>query len=82
MGDEYSQSYGAIVMNFAHSIKDVILQLYISDHQFRSIDIGDDVDFILDAFDLRYQKEIKLSKNGSEFCIFYRHSCRGVYKKT
>ena len=71
--DDYKQGYGEIQQAFKALTKDDILQPYISDHDFRSSNVGNNIGYNLYVFDVRYQKnleaaqsikvEIKLSEN-------------------
>ena len=54
--DDYSQGYGQIKEAFKALTKENILQPYISDHDFRSSNDGNDIGYNLYAFDIRYQK--------------------------
>ena len=54
--DDYSQGYGQIKEAFKALTKDNILQPYISDHDFKSSNDGNDIGYNLNAFDIRYQK--------------------------
>ena len=54
--DEYSQGYAQIKETFRDLTKDDILQPYLSNHDFRSSNVGaNDVGFNLCVFDIRYQ---------------------------
>ena len=71
--DDYSQGYGQIKEAFRALTKDNILQPYISDHDFKSSNDGNDIGYNIHAFDIRYQKifenaqpvkvELKFSEN-------------------
>ena len=54
--DDYSQGYGQIKEAFKALTKDNILQPYISDHDFKSSNDGNDIGYNIYAFDIRYQK--------------------------
>ena len=54
--DDYSQGYGQIKEAFKALTKDNILQPYISDHDFKSSNDGNDFGYNIYAFDIRYQK--------------------------
>ena len=55
--DDYSRDCGQINEAFRSLTKDDILQLYISDHDFRISNIrADDIGYNLFAFDKRYQQ--------------------------
>ena len=60
--DNYSQGYGQIKEAFKALTKDNILQPYISEHDFRSSNDGDDVGYNIYAFDIRYQKNFECSQ--------------------
>ena len=57
--DDYSQGYGQIKEAFKALTKDNILQPYISDHDFRSSNDGNDIGYNIYAFDIRYQKNFE-----------------------
>ena len=54
--DDYSQGYGGIKEAFKALTKDNILQLYISEDDFRSDINGDNIGYNMHIFDIRYQK--------------------------
>ena len=54
--DDYSQGYGQIKEAFKAWTKDNILQPYLSDHDFKSSNDGNDIGYNIYAFDIRYQK--------------------------
>ena len=54
--DEYSQGYGLMKQDFQDLTKDDILELYISDNDFRSSNDGNNIGYNLYVFDIRYQK--------------------------
>ena len=54
--DDYSQGYGQIKEAFKALTKDNILQPYMSDHDFKSSNDGNDIGYNIYAFDIRYQK--------------------------
>ena len=70
--DDYSQGYGQIKEAFKTLTKDNILQPYLSEDDFRSDNIGNNIGYKIHVFDIRYQKnyqsdqsvkvEIKLDK--------------------
>ena len=60
--DDYSQGYGQSEETFGALTKDVILKPYISDHDFRSSNIDDDIGNNLYVFDIRYQKILESSQ--------------------
>ena len=58
--DDYSQVYGQIKEAFKSLTKKIILQLYISEDDFRSFSVGDggnEIGYNIHAFDIRYQKK-------------------------
>ena len=59
--DDYSQGYGQIKEAFEALTKDNILQPYISDHDFKSPNDGNDIGYNIYAFDIRYQKNFENS---------------------
>ena len=62
--DDYSQGYCQIEKAFRASLKDDILQPYISDHDFRSSNVRvDDVGYNFYVFDIRYQKIFNFPTN-------------------
>ena len=54
--DDYSQGYGQIKEAFKALTKDNIFQPYISNHDFKSSNDGNDFGYNKYAFDIRYQK--------------------------
>ena len=54
--DDYSQGYGQIKEAFKALTKDDILIPYISDHDFRSSNDGNNIGYKLYVFDITYQK--------------------------
>ena len=60
--DDYSQGYGQINEAFKALTKDDILQPYISDHDFKSSNDGNDIGYNIYAFDIRYQKNFENSQ--------------------
>ena len=60
--DDYSQGYGQIKEAFRALTKDNILQPYISDADFRSLNNGDNIGYNIYAFDMRYQKNFESSQ--------------------
>ena len=57
--DDNSHGYGQIKEAFETLTKDNILQPYITDHDFRSSNDGNDIGYNIDAFDIRYQKNFE-----------------------
>ena len=60
--DDYSQGYGQIREAFRALSKDNILQPYISEHDFRSSNDGNNIGYNIYAFDIRYQKDFQSSQ--------------------
>ena len=60
--DDYSQGYGQIKEAFKALTKDDILQPYISEHDFRSSNGGNNIGYNIYAFDMRYQKNFESSQ--------------------
>ena len=60
--DDYSQGYGQIKEAFKALTKDNLLQLYISDADFRSSNDGNNIGYNIYAFDIRYQKNFESSQ--------------------
>ena len=60
--DDYSQRYGQIREAFKALTKDNILQPYISEHDFRSSNDGNNIGYNIYAFDIRYQKNFESSQ--------------------
>ena len=60
--DDYSQGYGQIRQAFKALSKDDILQPYISEHDFRSSNDGNNIGYNIYAFDIRYQKNFGSSQ--------------------
>ena len=60
--DDYSQGYGQIKEAFKALTKDDLLQPYISEHDFRSSNDGNNIGYNIYAFDKRYQKDFKSSQ--------------------
>ena len=77
--DDYSQGYGQIKEAFKALTKDNILQPYITDHDFRSSNDGNDIGYNLHAFDIRYQKNFE---NGQPVKVEFKFSediAAGIY---
>ena len=77
--DFYSQGYGQIKEAFKALIKDNILQPYITDHDFRSSNDGNDIGYNIYAFDIRYQK---IFENGQPVKVEFKFSeniAAGIY---
>ena len=60
--DDYSQGYRQIKEAFKALTKDNILQAYISEHDFRSSNDGNNIGYNIYAFDIRYQKNFESSQ--------------------
>ena len=60
--DNYSQGYGQIKEAFKALTKDNLLQQYISEHDFRSSNDGNNIGYNIYAFDKRYQKNFESSQ--------------------
>ena len=60
--DDYSQGYGQIKEAFKALTKDNLLQPYISEHDFRSSNDGNNIGYNLYGFDIRYQKNFESSQ--------------------
>ena len=61
--DDYNQGYGEIQQAFKSLVKDDILQPYISDHDFRSSNDGNNIGYNLYIFDVRYQKNLEAAQS-------------------
>ena len=61
--DEYSQGSGQIKENFEALTENDIFQPYISDHDFRFPNEGNNVGYNIYVFDIRYQKIHSFSTN-------------------
>ena len=59
--DDYSQAYGQIKEAFKALTKDNLLQPYISEHDFRSSNDGNNIGYNIYTFDIRYQKNFESS---------------------
>ena len=60
--DNYSQGYGQTKEAFKALTKDNLLQPYISEHDFRSSNDGNNIGYNIYAFDIRYQKNFESSQ--------------------
>ena len=60
--DDYGQGYDQIKEAFKALTKDNNLQPYISDHDFKSSNVGNDIGYNIYAFDIRYQKNFENSQ--------------------
>ena len=61
--DDYNQGYGEIQQAFKNLTKDDILQPYISDHDFRSSNDGNNIGYNLYISDVRYQKNLDAAQS-------------------
>ena len=77
--DEYSQGYGPIKEAFRALTKDNLLQQYISEHDFRSSNDGNNIGYIIYAFDIRYQKIFESSQPIKVEFKFYGVVSAGIY---
>ena len=78
-GDDYSQGYGQIKEAFNALTKDNILQPYISDHDFKSSNDGNDFGYNIYAFDIRYQKNFENSQPIKVEFKFSENIFGGIY---
>ena len=60
--DDYSEGYGQNEEAFTALTKDDILKPYISEHDFRSSNDGNNIGYNIYAFDIRYQKNFESSQ--------------------
>ena len=77
--DDYSQGYGQIKEAFKALTKDNILQPYISDHDFKSSNDGNDSGYNIYAFDIRYQKNFENSQPVKVEIKFSENIPAGIY---
>ena len=56
---DYSQGYGQNKEAFRALTKDDVLNLYLSDNEFRSSTTGNDIGYIFYVFNIRYQKYLE-----------------------
>ena len=77
--DGYSQGYGQIKEAFKSLTKDDILQPYISDHDFRSSNDGNEIGYNIYAFDLRYQKNFENAQPVKVEFKFSEYIPGGIY---
>ena len=80
--DDYSQGYGRIKEAFKASTKDNILQPYISDHDFKSSNDGNDIGYNIYAFDIRYQKIFENAQPVKVEFKFSENIVGGIYGYT
>ena len=57
--DDFNQGYGLIKKAFKALTKDEILEPYISEHDFRTSNNGNNIGYSLYVFDIRYQKNFE-----------------------
>ena len=73
--NDYSQGYGQIKEAFKALTKDDILKTYITQDDFRSSNEGNNIGYIIYAFDIRFQKNFENAQPVKvEFLIFRKHS--------
>ena len=77
--DNYSQGYGQIKEAFKALTQDDILQPYLSEHDFRSSNDGDNIGYIIHSFDIRYQKNYESAQPMKAVNKFYEVIPAGVY---
>ena len=77
--DDYSQGYGQIKEALKALTKDNILQPYISDHDFKSSNDGNDIGYNIYAFDIRYQKNFENSQPIKVEFKFSENIVGGIY---
>ena len=77
--DNYSQGYGQIKEAFKALTKDNILQPYISDHDFKSSNDGNDIGYNIYAFDKRYQKKFEDAQPVKVEFKFSENIAAGIY---
>ena len=61
--DDYSQAYGQIKEVFKALTKDIILQPFITEDDFRSSNDGDIIAYNIHSFDIRYQKNLEIGQS-------------------
>ena len=77
--DDYSQGYGQIKEAFRTLTEDDILYPYISDHDFRSSNEGDNIGYNLYVFDIRYQKNLEAAQSIKVKLNFSENVPAGIY---
>ena len=77
--DDYSQGYGKLTEAFKALTQDDILQSYLSEHDFRSNNDGDNSGYRLYAFDVRYQKNFKSAQPIEVEFKFSEYIPAGIY---
>ena len=77
--DDYSQGYGVKKEAFRVLTKDYILEPYISEHDFRSSNNGNDTGYKLYVFDIRYQKNFESAQTNKVEFKFSGNIDAGIY---
>ena len=77
--DDYSQGYAVIKQAFKVLTKDDILQPYISEHDFRSSNEGNNIGYKIYAFDIRYQKNFENAQPVKVEFKFSENVDAGIY---
>ena len=77
--DDYSQGYGQIKEAFRALTKDDILRPYITEDDFRSSNNGNDIDYNIYAFDIRYQKNFENAQPVKVEFKFSENINAGIY---
>ena len=77
--DDYSQGYGQLKEAFKSLTKDVILQPFISEDDFRSSNEGNNIGYNIYAFDIRYQKNFENSQPVKVEFKFSENIAAGIY---
>ena len=77
--DDYSQGYGEIEEAFKALTKDDILHPYISEHDFRSSNDGNNIGYNLYLFDIRYQKNFESAQPIKLAILFSENVAAGIY---
>ena len=78
--DDYNQAYGQIKKAFRALTKDDLLQLYISDNDFRSSNNINDIRYNLYVFDIRYQKSLEKAQPIKVEFKFSENVPAGIYR--
>ena len=77
--DDYSQRYGQIKEAFKALTQDDIHQSYISEHDFRSSNVGDKIGYGFYAFNIRYQKTFESAQPIEVEVDFSENIPAGIY---
>ena len=77
--DKYSQGYGKIIEAFKALTKDSILQLYISEGDFRSPNDGEIICYNIHSLDIRYQKCLESAQPNKVEFKFSENIPAGIY---